>query len=142
MDYQPVKYGYQLRLEKGEEIHRSLRKFIEHTGIKGGCVVGLGAMSSYVLGYYDIHQKEYLRKEYSDDVELVSCVGNIAFKGSEPITHLHALVSNHEMETRGGHLFEGIISATGEFSIIDSDVALARFDKKTGLPLLDLPHKL
>jgi len=105
-------------------------------------VIGLGAMSFYVLGYYDIHKKEYQREEYSDEVELVSCVGNIAFKGSEPITHLHAVVSNRAMETRGGHLFEGIISATGEFSIFDSEVSLARLDRKTGLPLLDLPNKL
>lgn len=119
-----------------------MRKFIEHTGIKGGTVVGIGALSSYALGYYDIHKEEYQRKEYSEEVELVSCVGNIAYKGSKPITHLHAVVSNREMETRGGHLFEGIISATGEFSIIDSDIGLARLDKNTALPLLDLPNKL
>ncbi|MCH7618329.1 MAG: DUF296 domain-containing protein [Candidatus Marinimicrobia bacterium] len=119
-----------------------MRKFIEHAGIKGGTVVGIGALSSYVLGYYDIHKEEYQRKEYSEEVELVSCVGNIAYKGSEPITHLHAVVSNSEMETRGGHLFEGIISATGEFSIIDSDIRIERLNKGTGLPLLDLPNKL
>ncbi len=105
-------------------------------------MIGLGAMSSYVLGYYDIHKEEYLRKEYSEEVELVSCIGNIAYKGSEPITHLHAVISNREMETRGGHLFEGIISATGEFSIIDSDIRLERLNKETGLPLLDLPNQL
>ena len=105
-------------------------------------MVGIGALSSYTLGYYDVQKKEYQRKEYSENVELVSCVGNIAFKGSEPITHLHALVSNSEMETRGGHLFEGIISATGEFSIIDSDIELSRLNIQAALPLLDLPNKL
>jgi len=98
-------------------------------------------MSSYSLGYYDIHKKEYIRKDYNEEVELVSCMGNMAHKGDSKIAHLHATVSNVNMETRGGHLFEGIISATGEFSLIDSKVRINRLDRKDGLPLLNLTDK-
>jgi len=140
--YQSTAFGYQLRLETGEEIHSSLTGFMSAKGIEGASVMGLGALSSYSLGYYDISEKEYKRNDYNEEVELVFCVGNLAYKGDIPIAHLHAVVSNVNMETRGGHLFEGVISATGEFSIIDSKIRLNRLEPINGLPLLDLPDSL
>lgn len=141
MEYLETAYGYQVRLETGEEIHKTLSDLIDRLNLQGGVVMGIGAMSSYSLGYYDIHKKEYIRKDYSEEVELVSCIGNLAHKGESKIAHLHATISNIHMETRGGHLFEGIISATGEFSLIDSKVRLNRLDRKEGLPLLNLTNK-
>lgn len=141
MEYLKTAYGYQVRLETGEEIHNSLSDLIDKLNLQGGIVLGIGAMSSYSLGYYDIHKKEYIRMDYNEEVELVSCMGNMAHKGDSKIAHLHATVSNVNMETRGGHLFEGIISATGEFSLIDSNVRLNRLDRKDGLPLLNLTDK-
>ena len=141
MEYLKTAYGYQVRLETGEEIHSSLSDLIDKLNLQGGIVIGIGAMSSYSLGYYDIHKKEYIRKDYNEEVELVSCMGNMAHKGDSKIAHLHAMVSNVNMETRGGHLFEGIISATGEFSLIDSKVRINRLDRKDGLPLLNLTDK-
>ena len=142
MVYQSTDFGYQLRLESGEEIHSCLTGFMSAKGIKGAGVMGLGALSSYSLGYYDLSENEYQRKDYDEEVELLSCIGNLAYKGDIPIAHLHAVISNMNMETRGGHLFEGVISATGEFSIIDSKIRLNRLNRKNGLPLLDLPETL
>ena len=142
MVYQSTSFGYQLRLETGEEIHTSLTKFMTAKNIKGAGVIGLGALYSYSLGYYNISENEYHREKYDEEVELVSCVGNLAYKGDLPIAHLHAVISNMNMETRGGHLFEGVISATGEFSIIDSKIELNRLNLENGLPLLDLPESL
>ncbi len=142
MDYQSTDFGYQLRLETGEEIHASLTRFMNAKGINGGIIVGLGALSSYSLGFYNISKNEYLRKDYTDEVELISCIGNLAYRGEDPIAHLHAVISNEKMETRGGHLFEGVISATGEFSIIKSNIKLNRLNPENGLPLLNLPKSL
>lgn len=141
MEYLKTAFGYQVRLETGEEIHKSLSKLMDVLNLQGGIAMGIGALSSYSLGYYDIHKKEYIRKDYNEEVELLSCIGNLAHKGDSKIAHLHATVSNVNMETRGGHLFEGIISATGEFSLIDSKVRLNRLDRKDGLPLLILEDK-
>ena len=138
MDYQKTDYGYQLRLETGEEIHSSISKFMKDKDLKSGVVVGIGAMSSYALGYFDMEIKDYRRTDFVDDVELLSCIGNISYKGETPVAHLHAIVSNSRMETTGGHLFEGIISATGEFSIFDGKVDMKRLNVDTGLPLFDL----
>jgi len=138
LEYLETAYGYQVRLETGEEIHKTLSDLIDRLNLQGGVVMGIGAMSSYSLGYYDIQKKEYIRRDYDEEVELVSCMGNLAHKGDSKIAHLHVTISNEKMETRGGHLFEGIISATGEFSLIDSKVRLNRLDKEEGLPLLNL----
>ena len=141
MEYLETAYGYQVRLETGEEIHNSISELINKLNLQGGIVMGIGALSSYSLGYYDIHKKEYIRKDYNENVELVSCIGNMAHKGDIKIAHLHATVSNVNMETQGGHLFEGIISATGEFSLIDSKIRINRLDRADGLPLLNLTDK-
>ena len=141
MQYQSTAYGYQLRLETGEEIHSTLTDFMTSKGIKGGSVTGIGALSSYSLGYYKVSEKEYLRKDYDESAELLSCVGNLAYKGGIPIAHLHVVISKMNMETRGGHLFEGVISATGEFSIFDSKIKVIRLDCADALPLLDLPNR-
>jgi len=142
MVYQVTSFGYQLRLETGEEIHTALTTFMTKKSIKGACVIGLGALSSFSLGYYNISENKYHREDYDEEVELVSCVGNLAYKGGQPVAHLHAVISNMRMETRGGHLFEGVISATGEFSIIDSKVELNRLNLENGFPLLDLPESV
>jgi len=141
MEYLKTAFGYQVRLETGEEIHKSLSKLMDVLNLQGGIAMGIGALSSYSLGYYDIHKKEYIRKDYNEEVELLSCIGNLAHKGDSKIAHLHATVSNVNMETRGGHLFEGIISATGEFSLIDSKVMFKRLDGDAALPLLNLTDK-
>lgn len=141
MEYLKTAFGYQVRLETGEEIHKTLSELMDVLNLQGGIAMGIGALSSYSLGYYDIQKKEYIRKDYNEEVELVSCIGNLAHKGDSKIAHLHATVSNVNMETRGGHLFKGIISATGEFSLIDSKVRLNRLDRKEGLPLLILKDK-
>lgn len=142
MEYQSTAFGYQLRLETGEEIHSSLNSFMKEIGIKGGSVIGIGALSSYSLGYYNLSENEYLRKDYDEAAELLSCVGNLSYTAETPVAHLHVVLSNMNMETRGGHLFEGVISATGEFSIIDSKINLKRHDKEKGFPFLDLPESL
>lgn len=142
MVYQSTAFGYQLRLETGEEIHSSLTGFMLEKGVKGGSVIGIGALSSYSIGYYDTSKNEYHREDYDESAELLSCVGNLSYSGETAIVHLHAVLSNANMETRGGHLFEGVISATGEFSIIDSKYELKRIDKEKGFPYLDLPESL
>ena len=142
MVYQSTAFGYQLRLETGEEIHSALTGFMTEKGIDGGSVIGIGALSSYSLGFYSISEKEYRRKDYDESAELLSCVGNLSYTGETPVAHLHAVISNMNMETRGGHLFEGVISATGEFSINDSKIKLNRLDKESGFPFLDLPESL
>lgn len=141
MEYLKTAYGYQVRMETGEEIQRTLSELMDNLNLQGGVVMGIGALSSYSLGYYDIHKKEYIRKDYNENVELLSCIGNMAHKGEKKIAHLHAIISNVNMETRGGHLFEGIISATGEFSLIDSKVRMNRLDSDAVLPLLNLTDK-
>ncbi len=142
MVYQSTAFGYQLRLESGEEIHSSLTGFMFAKGIKGASVMGIGALSSYSLGYYNLSENEYHRKDYDEAAELLSCVGNLSYTGETAVAHLHVVLSNMNMETRGGHLFEGVISATGEFSIIDSKIKLKRLDRESGFPFLDLPESL
>ncbi len=138
MEYKKSEYGYQVRLVTGEEIHASLAKFMDETGITGGTIIGIGALSSYSLGYLDFQVMEYVRHDYDNEVELITCTGNLAMKAGKPIAHLHAMVTDTDMKPIGGHLFEAVISATGEFSVLNAGVGFERQDVTKGLPLMDL----
>ena len=63
MEYLKTAYGYHVRMETGEEIQRTLSELMDNLNLQGGVVMGIGALSSYSLGYYDIHKKEYIRKD-------------------------------------------------------------------------------
>ena len=64
MEYMKTAFGYQVRLETGEEIHKILSELMDVLDLQGGIAMGIGALSSYSLGYYDIHKKEYIRKDW------------------------------------------------------------------------------
>ena len=56
-------------------------------------------------------------------MKLVSFQGNILLKDNEPFVHAHVTISNHQFETRGGHLFDATVAIVGEFilRIISTD---------------------
>lgn len=139
MRYQKTPSGYVVRLQRGEEIHDALTRFMGEKKIGGGSVVGLGAVRAITLGYYDVETKEYARKSYDGDYELVNLTGNLSLVDGEPLLHAHAVISGSDMVALGGHLFTATIAVTGEFFITDAGGEMNRaLDSETGLKLLDL----
>ena len=51
-------------------------------------------------------------------LELVSFEGNITLKDNQPFLHAHVVLSDHDMNTFGGHLFETTIAAV-ESSLLE-----------------------
>ncbi|MFX1325528.1 MAG: PPC domain-containing DNA-binding protein, partial [Promethearchaeota archaeon] len=80
------------KVEPDEDLIESITQMIRNHDIKSGLVNCIGALKKFTIGYFDIHSKEYLVKTIEDNIELVSCMGNIAFKDREPIVHLHISV--------------------------------------------------
>ena len=52
-------------------------------------------------------------------LELVSFEGNITLKDGSPFPHVHVVLSDHNMSTAGGHLFETTVAAVGEFFLME-----------------------
>ena len=119
MKSKKINGGYIIKLEKDEKIIESLTKFLEEKQIKNGFFVGLGALSKVELALYRLKDKKYFFKEFEEALEISSLHGNVFLKEGKPFIHVHIVVSDENMITKGGHLKEAIVSATCEIIFIE-----------------------
>ncbi len=137
---QSKKFGskYVLRLDKGEEIVETLKKFCSENKIKLGSVIGIGAVGNIVLGLFETETKVYHKKFLEGDFEIVPLVGNVTTMKGEIYIHLHLNVGDSQQKSWSGHLNSGIVSATCELIIdsIDGEVD-RKFSEEIGLNLLE-----
>lgn len=139
MEYKKTKFGYFIRLQRGEEIIASLTSLAEKEKIQSGFLFGLGAVANPKLGYYDLKTKEYQSETFGGEFEIVNLTGNIAQLEGKPFIHAHMTISDEECRAFAGHLFSAQIHATGEVTIIDFGLPVSRkLDQQIGLKLLDL----
>tara|TARA_B100000686_G_C16806876_1_gene991948 strand:- start:19198 stop:19593 length:396 start_codon:yes stop_codon:yes gene_type:complete len=129
-------------VEKDEKMVETLTRFCKKNNIWNAQLSGIGAVKSVDIGAYDTNKKEYIRHKLPEVWELVNCQGNVILKDEEPFIHVHVTLSDHNLNTKGGHLFESTIAAVGEFFVrkLDSQVS-RKFDIDIGLPCLSLEKK-
>jgi len=133
-------YNYLIRLDKGELLVESLTDFVKQQKIAGGWVSAVGAAASVELGFYVLEAKEYHWKKFEQLLEITSLQGNVAWKGEEPLLHLHGTFSDENMQAIGGHVKELEVGGTCEIflHIWNSDQLTRYQDPETGLNLLNL----
>ena len=115
MQFQKVGKDYLINIDKDEKVVETLTRFCKENGIKNAKLSGIGAVKKTEIGAYDLQNKEYIKREYSEILELLSLEGNVALKDGEPFIHAHVVLSDHKMQTLGGHLFETTVGVAGEF---------------------------
>ena len=139
MRFTEIKNGYLIRCDIGDEVVSTLSRFAYENNISSGTVTGIGALKNPTLGYFDLPYKEYLKKEFEGNFELLKLSGNFARLDSDIILHCHATISDADFNVFGGHLFKGEIAVTGEFYIYPGDTVIKRGpDKITGLNLIEI----
>ena len=139
MEYKKTKFGYLVRLFRGEEVIGSLTSLAEKEKIQSGFLFGLGAVANPKLGYFDLKTKEYQSETFEGEFEIVNLTGNISQLDGKPFIHAHMTISDEECRAFGGHLFSAQIHATGEISILDFGLPVSRrLNQEIGLKLLDL----
>ena len=128
------------KIEPDEDLIDSITNLVEESKIKSGIISCIGAFKEFTLGYFDLGTKSYDYKTFKENVELISCIGNIFYKEKTPIIHLHANVGRSDYSVIGGHLASPcIISVTAEVAIFETDIELKRKpDEKFNLNLLNL----
>jgi len=137
MNYTSCDKGYIIRLSTGENIIDTLTKFCEEKNIHSGVFNGIGAIDNPELGYYYLDRKEYKWQKIEKMLEIVSLTGNISLVENKPFLHVHAVVSDDEFATYGGHLKEGKVGASCEIYLTNFGIDIEReFDEETGLKLL------
>ena len=127
------------RLERGEEIAASIRAICESEGVKAGTIQGLGAVNHAVVGIFDFTQNAYVSTVLDEDLEITALMGNVSTKDGELYLHIHATLGDGKGHAHGGHLNEGVISATCELFIRKLDTVIERkADPETGINLMVL----
>lgn len=129
---------YVLRLDRREELIKSLKSFCIKNKIKGGFFLGIGAASRAEIAYYDFNKKKYFPKKLKGPLEIANLTGNIAVKNKELIIHTHVALGDKEMKTFSGHVNSLIVSPACEILLIKFSKEIKRkyFDD-IGLNLMD-----
>lgn len=117
-----------------------IQRRIAESGMKSGCFIVIGALSSAVFGIY--RGGEYTQIRTNGPLEIAACMGNLAMnEAREVVIHGHIVVSNEQGEASGGHLMKGcVVEPTAELMFLEATgINLIRsYDEKTKLNLLKL----
>ncbi len=142
MQYKQINDDYFIYIEKNEKIMETFTQFCIKNNISNAKISGIGAVKNTEIGAYDILKKQYIKKKFDNILELVSFEGNITLNNDAPFPHAHVVLSDHDMNTYGGHLFETTVAAVGEFFLkkIDNE-AYRKLNDDIGLPCIVLENK-
>lgn len=114
MEYKNFDNSYLIRLDIGDEIISSLTKICKIEDIELAQVSAIGAVNSATIGLYDVEERQYHSTKIEKALEIASLGGNITRKEGAVYIHIHAVFSDIECKTYGGHLNEAVVSATCE----------------------------
>ena len=138
MEFRRFNDVYVVRMDRGEEVMETLTALCEQEGIRLASVEAIGAVDRAVVGLYDVGEKVYHKKEFTEPMELTSLLGTVTEKDGKPYLHLHATFCDANMQAHGGHVNALHISATCEMvlRLLPGQVG-RQLDEVTGLNLFD-----
>lgn len=130
---------YIIKLEKGEKIIASMKKFCLNEKIDSGFFQAIGAISQVKLSFYNLEKKEYSSQEFIQPLEIANLIGNIALLKGDVAIHCHACFAKKDFSTIAGHLDEAVTSATCEIILCKNSINLTRkYNEEIGLNLLEI----
>jgi predicted DNA-binding protein with PD1-like motif len=129
-----------LIFDTGDEIASLLQRFAKRQGLKGSSFEGIGALSYAKLGWFNGETEKYDPACILDEqVELLSLIGDIAFRNGEPQVHAHAVVGRSDGTAHGGHLLEDRVRPTCELILTESPNRLQeKLDPMSGIALIQV----
>jgi hypothetical protein len=125
--------------ETGDEVASGLARAAKENRLGASHFTAIGALSSVVLGYFDWNLKNYSKIHIDEQVEVLSCIGDVALENDSPKVHAHIVVGKSDGSAWGGHLLEARVRPTLEVILVESPAYLRRrFDPESGLALIRL----
>ena len=125
-----------LIFEQGDEVMSGLKEFARQENIRAARFTAIGAFASATLAYFDWEKKEYVDIPVPAQVEVLVLAGDIAWKGNEPVPHVHCVLGQRDGSTIGGHLRRAIVRPTLELMLTSAGALERRHDEKSGLALI------
>jgi uncharacterized protein len=125
--------------QTGDEAVSGLIQFARENKLSAAQVTAIGAFSSLKIAYFSIEKNDYKYIPITEQVEVLSLLGDITLNENEPRLHVHVVVGKSDGTAHGGHLVEARVRPTLEVIITESPKHLHRkIDPETGLALIDL----
>ena len=115
-----------LRFDKDEEVIAGLGEFMKTQNIGACAFFGIGAAASVEFGYFNPFLKDYRKKPYVEELEIVSFSGNGSLNNGQPTIHSHGVFAKNDFTTLGGHVFKMAVSITCEIFLIKLDGQMNR----------------
>ena len=125
--------------DKDDEVIAELTRFATSERVGAAHFTAIGAFSEVTLGYFQRDRKDYKKMAVTEQVEVLSLIGDIALddKGA-PKVHAHVVVGLSDGQARGGHLLAARVWPTLEVILVESPAFLRkRHDPDSGLALID-----
>jgi predicted DNA-binding protein with PD1-like motif len=130
---------FALVFDPGDEVVSGLTGFAGRHRLAASHLTAIGAFSQAVLGYFDRDRRDYRRIPVTEQVEVLSLIGDVALKDGKPALHAHVVLGKADGTTVGGHLLEARVWPTLEVILIESPAHLRRrHDPASRLALIDL----
>src|SRR5277367_5164236 len=134
----PGEQVYSIIFYKDDDVMSGLTDFAIAHKVSDAHFTSIGAVSGATLAWLDIPKKMYRRIAVTQQVEVVSLIGDIAVFNGVPIVHMHAVVCKPDGSTVAGHVFELISNPTVEvFMTVDTTPLKKKADNASGMKLID-----
>jgi predicted DNA-binding protein with PD1-like motif len=134
----PDEQVYSIIFYKDDEVLSGLTDFAIAHKVSDAHFTAIGAVSGATLAWLDIPKRMYRRIAVTQQVEVVSLIGDIAVFNGVPIVHMHAVLCKPDGSTVAGHTFELITNPTVEvFITIDKTPLAKKADDASGMKLID-----
>jgi predicted DNA-binding protein with PD1-like motif len=114
----PVRYGWVVRIDPGEEIIESLAAFAKRENVRAGLISG--------LGFVVRPTRSYVRRLFAGEHEIGALTGNFSELDGVPFPHCHILIAGEDFVTFTGHLFRAIVTVTCEVQVVTDPEVLRR----------------
>lgn len=89
------------------------------------------------LGYFDWNRKDYNPIPISEQVEVLSLIGDVALDRDVPKVHAHVIVAKRDGTAHGGHLLNAHVRPTLELILTEAAGELRKsYDPQSKLDLI------
>ncbi|MFR9725156.1 PPC domain-containing DNA-binding protein [Streptomyces sp. MS19] len=131
---------YLLVLAEGDEAFAEISAFARAERVTGAGLTAVGACREATLGWFDPEAADYRATSFTEQMEVLSLLGDIALQDDRPALHAHIVLGRRDSSAIGGHLLRAVVFPTMEVIVTETPTHLRkRVDPETGLALI-APH--
>lgn len=134
----PEEKVYAVIFHRGDEVLSGLTDFSIQYKVEDAHFTAIGAANRATLAWLDLSKKAYRRIPVTEQVEVLSMIGDIATFDGKPVVHTHAVLGKSDGSTVGGHVFELNVNPTLEvFVTVETTPLRKKPDATSGMKMID-----